>query len=89
MVAHKVMPTRAFENGSWLLYANHAGEENGLAYLGASCIVAPDGQDAARTGEAETLLSASLDVAAVERARQRQPYLAETAILQQRLSGND
>ncbi len=89
VVAHKVMPARAFENGSWLLYANHAGEENGLSYLGASCIVAPDGQDAARAGGAETLLTASIEVAAVERARQRLPYLPETAILQQRLSGSE
>ena len=49
-VAHKVIPTRAFENGVGLVYANHAGEEAGLNYLGASCIVRPDGHDLARTG---------------------------------------
>lgn len=76
-VAHQLMPTRAFENGTWLLYANHAGSENGLNYLGASCIVAPDGSDAARAGKDEQLLSAEIDVAQVSKARQRLPYLKE------------
>ena len=86
VVAHKVMPARAFENGSWLLYANHAGEENGLSYLGASCIIAPDGRDAARAGSSEILISASLDIEAVEQARLTLPYLAETASLLPRLA---
>ena len=44
VVADCVVPARAFENGVWLAYANHAGHENGLDYLGHSKIIAPDGK---------------------------------------------
>jgi predicted amidohydrolase len=74
-VAFQMMPTRAFENGIWLVYANHAGTENGSRYLGASCIVAPDGKDAARAGAGEELISADLDPQAVTAAQARLPYL--------------
>jgi predicted amidohydrolase len=86
VVAHKVMPSRAFENGLWLIYANHAGVENGMHYLGESCIVAPDGQDKARAGEAETLLSCELDAQSVLAARKKLPYLTQLEELSRRLS---
>ena len=84
-VAHRLIPTRAFENGVWVLYANHAGEENGLSYLGASCIVAPDGTDVARAGDGETLVSARIDLDEVEAARLRLPYLADVTQLRSKL----
>lgn len=78
-VAHKMMPTRAFENGVWLMYANHAGHagetRSGLRYLGASCIVAPDGRDAARAGTDEQLIISDMDVAEVIAAQTRLPYV--------------
>ncbi|NQV47056.1 MAG: carbon-nitrogen hydrolase family protein [Rhodospirillaceae bacterium] len=74
-VAWQMMPTRAFENGVWLLYANHAGAENGADYLGASCIVAPDGTDAARAGVEEQLIFADVDSESVTAAQERLPYL--------------
>jgi predicted amidohydrolase len=77
VVADKVMPTRAFENGIWLAYANHAGSENGLDYYGHSCIVTPTGQDAARAGMAEEILSAEIDADAVKSAQARLPYIKE------------
>uniref|UniRef100_UPI003518540A nitrilase-related carbon-nitrogen hydrolase n=2 Tax=Nioella sp. TaxID=1912091 RepID=UPI003518540A len=46
-VSREVMPARAFENGMWLLYANHAGVENGLRYYGGSRIITPVGQSLA------------------------------------------
>jgi len=76
-VALQMMPTRAFENGVWLLYANHAGSENGADYLGASCIVQPNGQDAARAGAGEELIAAELDLAQVTAAQDRLPYLRQ------------
>ena len=85
-VAHKLMPTRAFENGVWLLYANHAGEENGFHYLGASCIVSPDGKDAARAGDKQTLISHEINSDSVARARDRLPYLKDVIKLKQTLS---
>ncbi len=74
VVAHKMIPTRAFENGCFVCYANHCGEENGLSYLGASCVVAPNGQDLARAGTGAEWLRAELDRAAIAKARKRLPY---------------
>jgi predicted amidohydrolase len=75
VVADKLIPTRAFENGVWVLYANHAGVENGVRYLGNSCIVAPDGSDAVRAGKGQQLITAKIDLEAVTLAQKRLPYL--------------
>ena len=75
VVARKVMPTRAFENGVWFVYANHAGIEGPASYLGASCIVAPNGEDAARAEAEETLITAKIDMEQVTHCRKRLPYL--------------
>lgn len=74
VVAQRVIPSRAFENGVFVCYANHAGHENGIDYLGSSCIVGPDGKDLARAGDAEQMIFASLDVSRVRAARARLPY---------------
>jgi len=86
-VAHKVIPTRAFENGIYLAYANHAGEEAGLNYLGASCIVGPDGHDLARAGAGEELIVATISREAVEAARERLPYLRDCAAFPDKMKG--
>ncbi len=85
VVAEKVMPTRAFENGVWLAYANHAGEENGTRFLGSSCIIAPDGSDGARAGVHEQIISCEVDGKAVARAQNRLPYLPLSAVLKERI----
>ncbi|MDA4845696.1 carbon-nitrogen hydrolase family protein [Hoeflea poritis] len=77
VVAERVIPARAFENGAFVCYANHCGTENGLKYLGSSCIVAPDGTDMARAGDAEALISAQLQRSRVGQARERLPYHAD------------
>ena len=78
-VAHKLVPTRSFENGVYLAYANHAGEEAGLRYLGASCIVGPDGHDLARAGAGGEVIAADISREAVTAARERLPYLRDRA----------
>ena len=75
VVSEKLMPTRAFENGVWVVYANHAGQENELAYYGGSCIVSPEGNDAARAGSSECVIQAQLDKNSVLAAQKRLPYL--------------
>lgn len=77
VVADKVMPARAFENGVWIAYANHAGIEEELKYYGHSCIVDPTGQDAARAGPAEEILVCSIDTNTVKAAQARLPYLQD------------
>lgn len=81
VVADAVVPARAFENGVWLAYANHAGHENGFDYLGGSKIVAPDGRIMAAANGQEALISATVDIDRVATARQRLPYLRDCSRL--------
>jgi 5-aminopentanamidase len=76
-VAEKMVPTRAWENGVYLAYANWAGQEAGKSYLGGSRIIGPDGADEAVAGAAEVILSASIDKSRIVAARDRLPYLAD------------
>lgn len=85
-VARCTMPARAFENGVWVLYSNHAGVENGANYLGESCIVGPDGRDVARAGKGEQLLTAILSKNKVKAAQSRMPYLENLERLRDILS---
>lgn len=85
VVAERVIPARAFENGVNIVYANHAGIENGLAYAGSSVILNPIGGDQVRAGASEDLISAVLDIDHVHRARARLPYLRDMEALRERL----
>jgi predicted amidohydrolase len=76
-VAYRMMPTRAFENGIYLIYANHAGRERDIVYLGASCVVGPDGEDIARAHEGEETLLALLEAEQVRNAQAQLPYLRD------------
>lgn len=74
-VAETLIPARAYENGIYLAYANHSGVENGLAYLGKSAIVAPDGREVSRASNATEVIFGSIDLARVKAAQARLPYL--------------
>lgn len=76
-VAQRMIPTRAYENGVFLAYANSAGVENGLAFLGRSFIAAPDGQELARAGNAPEIIHATLELDRVAAAQARLPYLID------------
>jgi predicted amidohydrolase len=78
-VARTVIPTRAFENGVFLAYANYCGNEGTFEYLGESCFVSPKGAVTA-AGDQETLLTADLDAAEIKAARQVLPYLEDCAV---------
>jgi 5-aminopentanamidase len=80
-VARSMIPTRAYENGVYLAYANSAGTEHGMAFLGASVIANPDGTEAARAGQHPELLHALLDPARVTAAQTRLPYLVDRQAL--------
>lgn len=69
VVARSVIPARAFENGCFVAYANHAGREGDWHYLGESVVADPAGQPLARAGEAEETVLASLDPTAPASAR--------------------
>ena len=85
-VAHRVVPARAFENGCYALYANHAGSEGDITYAGASCIVGPDGRDVARADDQPQLITAALEASRVAAARQRLPYFADLVALRPKLA---
>jgi len=74
-VARQLIPTRAFESGVFLLYANYCGHENGFTYLGESCVIGPDGAEIARAGAQEELLAGVLNRQEIAPARARLPYL--------------
>jgi predicted amidohydrolase len=80
-VARVMVPSRAYENGVFLAYANHAGSQDGMAFLGESFIAAPDGRELARAGAGEEVLCAEIDPQDVARAQARLPYLAERGAL--------
>jgi len=76
-VARQLVPTRAFENGVFLLYANYCGHENGFDYLGESCIIGPGGEEIARAGGDEGLITGLLDRNRIAEARARLAYLTD------------
>lgn len=86
VVARQLIPTRAFENGVYLLYANHGGAEADMRYLGESCIVGPDGKDLVRAGAGEEVLSAEIDPARVTAAQARLPYHRDLPDLRARMT---
>ena len=80
LVARALIPTRAFENGVFVAYANFAGREGDLDYLGESRIHGPKGESLALAGDGEDVILASLEPDAIAAARTRLPYLADRKI---------
>jgi len=89
VVAQKVIPTRAFENGVFVCYANQAGNEHGLDYLGASCIIGPDGTELQRAGSTSEFIRTTLTQAQVVAAQQRLPYLQDMRRLSETIIGDE
>jgi len=56
-----LVPARAVENQIFVAYCNHAGVENGMRFLGCSCLLGPDGARIAAAGAGEALLIADID----------------------------
>jgi predicted amidohydrolase len=81
-VAQRMIPTRAYENGVFLAYANSSGNENGMRFLGQSFIATPDGQELARAGPTPVLIFGELQLDKVAAAQSRLPYLKDTKMLE-------
>lgn len=84
-VAQTMIPTRAYENGVYLAYANSAGTENGMGFIGQSFIAAPDGKELARAGSAADVIYATLMPGRVAAAQNRLPYLVDRKLLKDML----
>lgn len=81
VVSEKIVPTRAFENGVFVAYANHAGRDGDFCYLGGSCIIGPDGQECVRAGREEGLHAARLLPGDIAAAREKLKYLEDSQSL--------
>ena len=82
VVARRVVPARAFENGLFVAYANYGGTDGAQAFLGESRLVGPDGRDLAVAGAEEAVIRAELDKSRIAAARQRLPYLDDCRMLE-------
>jgi predicted amidohydrolase len=76
-IPQAMVPTRAYENQLFLVYANRCGREGDLVYYGLSCVVGPDGADLARAGTGEELILADLDPSRLDASRRLNTYLAD------------
>jgi predicted amidohydrolase len=82
-VSTSVVPVRAYENQTYVAYANYVGEEKGLQYGGLSTVAAPDGALLAQAGREETLVFATLLGPRLAAARLKYTHLADSAPPQQ------
>ena len=69
--------TRAFENECYLISANCAGINRGKQYLGHSAIVDPWGVTIAGAGDEESVITAEISAAEVQRVREVFPPVAD------------
>ncbi|MCL6707201.1 hypothetical protein M8R20_09325 [Pseudomonas sp. R2.Fl] len=76
IVADAVAPARAYENVSYVVYADAAGEDGSFTFLGHSRIIAPDGTVLARLDETRPAMArGELDAEEIAKCRSRHPYL--------------
>lgn len=80
-VSQRMIPTRAYENGIYLAYANSAGAEYGMKFLGQSFIATPDGKEIARANTEPTIIYGDLQMTRVSEAQARLPYLRDRKAL--------
>lgn len=76
-IAETLVPTRALENGLFIVYADLCGQEGQMTYGGWSGIYAPDGDVLARAGARETLLVVDIDPEGYAEAKAQNPYLRD------------
>jgi len=76
-VARHVLPARAYENQVYTAYANHAGNDDGLAYVGLSSICGPDGTVLAMAGQGEDMLFAEFSQAHQAEVRRADPFFTD------------
>lgn len=84
-VSQRMIPTRAYENGIFLAYANSAGAEYGMKFLGQSFIATPDGEELARAKAEPAIIYGELQLDRVAKAQARLPYLKDREALTQNI----
>ena len=76
----KVLPARAIENTSYLVFVNNIGEAGGLTFCGASRVLSPLGDPIAAVGGEGTAVI-SLERGVLDAAREGRPVLKDTVPL--------
>ena len=73
IVAEKMIPTRALENGIYLAYSNYAGTADQHTFAGLSCLVGPNGQEIVRGGQEPGVFTGTIETSIeIENKRQIQ-----------------
>ncbi len=70
-VVDGVVSARAVENVAWVVCVNQAGTRGPFRFRGGSCVVDPLGREVARLGDAEEVRVVDVDLAWVDRLRDR------------------
>ncbi len=73
----RLVPARAEENGTYVVYANYWGVEGAMRYCGQSCVVDPSGNDVLRMTDGERVLVGEMTAATAATARREIDYLAQ------------
>jgi nitrilase len=69
-----IVPARSIENQVYIAYCNHAGVENGMRFLGGSCLTGMDGKALAAAGTGEALIIADISKLEQDAAAKTYPY---------------
>jgi 5-aminopentanamidase len=74
IVPQIIVPARAVENQVPIAYCNHTGVENGMRFLGGSCLTGTDGKTLAAAGTEDTLMVGEISKQAVRATATMFPY---------------
>jgi 5-aminopentanamidase len=69
-----LVPARSIENQLYIAYCNRAGVENGMRFLGGSCLTGMDGKAIATAGAGEVLIIGEISRQAQQAAASIYPY---------------
>jgi predicted amidohydrolase len=69
-----IVPARSIENQVYIAYCNHAGVENGMRFLGGSCLTGMDGKALAAAGTGEALIIGDISKLEQDAAAKIYPY---------------
>jgi len=69
-----IVPARSVENQVYVAYCNHAGVENGMQFLGGSCLTGTDGKALVSAGAEDALLIGAISRRVRDEAAQTYPY---------------
>jgi 5-aminopentanamidase len=72
-----IVPARSVENQIFVAYCNRTGVENGMQFLGRSCLTGPDGKPVVSAGGGEALIIADVSREAIHAAAGSYPYLRD------------